>query len=114
MADVLLVAGDDFEHPMWLEGDGTPEPIPLTATVNAALVDETGVTLISSTAVDSETAGSDWPSGKVVVKFTGGQTAGLVSAGSKKLGRIYVRVTTAGGKKNTWRSELFTIEPSPF
>lgn len=106
MADILMTAGDDFEHPMDLKDDGVSIVIPSAFTLNAALLDRDDGTLIASTAVVEGTAGSDWANGKIVVVFTNSQTASIPAP---VLGRLEVQLTTGAGKKTTYFSKWFII-----
>ena len=106
MAEILMTAGDDFEHPMHLQNDKVPFIINSSSTVEAALLDEFDVVLISATNVSEATAGSDWPLSKVIVKFTSGQTT---ISDVPRLVKIEVQVATAAGKKTTYYSKLFEL-----
>ena len=110
MAEVLMVAGDDFEHPMFAKADKVAVPIPLSATVKASLVGENDGILISATSVSAATAGSDWPSGKMVVKFTNVQTGAI--PGLPLIARVAAQVETAAGAKTTFFSNWHEVVPA--
>ena len=106
MADILMVAGDSFEHPMTLEDDKVPISINTSSTVEAALLDQDDVVLIPATTVSSATAGSDWAQGKIVVKFTSTQTT---ISNVPKLVRVEVQIATTIGSKTTYKSDWFEL-----
>ncbi len=106
MAEILMTAGDDFEHPMHLQKDKVPLEIDPSSTVEAALVDEFDVVLISATNVSEATAGSDWKLGQVIVKFTSAQTT---IAGAPRIVKVEIQITTAAGKKTTHYSDFFEL-----
>ena len=91
---------------MHLQNDKIPFIINSSSTVEAALVDEFDVVLISATNVSEATAGSDWPLAKVVVKFTGAQTT---ISGVPRLVKLEIQIETAAGNKKTYFSELFEL-----
>ena len=109
MADVLMTAGDDFEHPMLITEDDQPRGLNINSSVSAALVDENDVVLIGSTGQSPNTAGADWPGGRIVVVFAK-ELTGLIDA--PKIGKIQVREVTPSGQTTSWFSEFFSIQKS--
>lgn len=109
MADTLFTAGDEFTHTMRITEDKLPKTIPSSSTIEAALVDENEIVLISATGVSQGTPGSDWPSGVVVVVFSAALTGAVATP---NLVQIQLRVTDSSGKPVSYWSAFFQVKAS--
>ena len=101
-----LVTGDDVAVPVKLKKDGLTFNIPLTATIQAAIVSaDHSQTLAGPVAVLSSAAGSDWANSLVVAKFTSAQTDGILEY---KPALLEVEVNDNG--RQTWFGDVRIVK----
>ncbi len=95
MARILIRQGYDFDRRRTFKTDGQPQDLS-GAAISICLKNEAkDAELISDTA-QTNTGDADWQSGVVILRFTAGQTAGIVDFGNAY---IEVSVTLAGIKQ---------------
>jgi hypothetical protein len=101
-----LVTGDDFALPINLTVNDIAYAVSTGATVTAGIVTGDHATLLLSGVVQSSaTTGANWPSGTVVVVFTGADTSAITQTGL-----ALIELQVAGTSKDTWFTPVNVVK----
>ncbi len=95
MARVLIRQGYDFDRRRTFKVDRIPQDLS-GAAISACLKNEAKDTVLIAHTSQANTGDADWQNGIVIIRFSSGQTAGLVNPGNAY---IEVSVTLAGVKQ---------------
>lgn len=108
MATAVLYTGDDWSRVVSLfEQTSTAAALEVTDTIKAAVVTrDRAVTLIDAVTLDPDHPDANWPSGVVVVSFSGAQTANAAASLKDGQLRAILEVQVDDGAKATWEQEI--------